>query len=68
MKAVAIMASTTFPLADEPDVIDMATFGRDLARRRAALGEPIMPRNAGNRRTDSKRALLAAIEKTGKRW
>ncbi len=62
------MASTTSPPPDEPDVIDMAAFGRDLARRRAALGEPEAPRNAGDRRTASKRALLAAIEKAGGRW
>jgi hypothetical protein len=46
----------------------MAAFGRDLARRRAALGDPEAPRNAGDRRTDSKRALLAAIKKAGGRW
>ncbi|HEX8383329.1 MAG TPA: hypothetical protein VF592_08140 [Sphingomonas sp.] len=39
-----------------------------LSARRAALGRPEMPRNAGNCRTDSKRALLAAIEKIGGRW
>ena len=62
------MASTTFPPPDEPPVIDMAEFGRNLARRRAAAGEPDAPRNAGNRRTPSKRALLTAIEKAGGRW
>ena len=61
------MASTTSPPPDEA-VIDMAAFGRDLARRRAAAGEPTLPRNSGNRRTASKRALLAAIEKAGGRW
>ena len=39
-----------------------------LSARRAALGEPEAPRNAGDRRTPSKRALLAAIEKAGGRW
>jgi hypothetical protein len=62
------MVSTTSQPPDEPAVIDMAAFGRDLARRRAALGEPEAPRNAGDRRTASKRALLAAIEKAGGRW
>lgn len=62
------MASTTSPPTDEPAVIDMAAFGRDLARRRAAAGEPTPPRNAGDRRTASKKALLAAIEKAGGRW
>ncbi|PZT91870.1 MULTISPECIES: hypothetical protein [Sphingomonas] len=39
-----------------------------LAERRAALGNPELPRNAGSNRTDSKRALLAAIEAAGGRW
>jgi hypothetical protein len=49
-------------------VTDMAEFGRDLVRRRAAAGYPEMPRNSGNRRTPSKQALLEAIEKAGGRW
>lgn len=49
----------------------------DIARRKAAYeartGQPFeMPRNAGNRRTESKKALLAAIDelaaKKGFRW
>lgn len=39
-----------------------------LSERRAALGNPELPRNAGQNRTDSKRALLAAIEDAGGRW
>ncbi len=39
-----------------------------LAERRAALGNPELPRNGGANRTDSKRALLAAIEDVGGRW
>jgi hypothetical protein len=50
----------------------MEDFGRDLARRRAALGNPELPRNSGKRRTESKRALLAEIDKAatkkGFRW
>ena len=61
------MASTISPSADEP-FVDMAEFGRTLAARRAALGEPQMPRNAGNRRTASKRALLQAIADAGGDW
>lgn len=56
-----LKAETTAP---EP-VIDMAEFGRDLLRRRAAAGDPDAPRNSGLRRTASKRALLKAIEKAG---
>jgi hypothetical protein len=49
----------------------------DIARRKAAYeartGQPlVMPRNAGNRRTESKEALLAVIDelaaKKGFRW
>lgn len=48
--------------------IDHATFAAQLIERRAALGNPKLPRNAGNNRTESKRALLAAIEAAGGRW
>lgn len=48
--------------------IDHVEFGRELAARRAALGNPEAPRNAGNRRTASKRALLKAIEDAGGKW
>ena len=49
-------------------MIDMAAFGRDLARRRAELGNPEAPRNSGLRRTESKKALLKAIEDLGGKW
>ena len=49
-------------------VMQHDAFALALSARRAALGEPEAPRNAGNRRTASKRALLAAIEKAGGRW
>jgi hypothetical protein len=38
-------------------------FGRRLAARRVELGDPPGTRNSGNRRTASKRTLLAEIEK-----
>jgi hypothetical protein len=54
---------------DAEAVIDMAELGARLTRRRAELGSSgEMPRNAGNHRTESKRALLAAIEATGSKW
>ena len=56
------------PYASAPKVMTLEAFGRDLTRRRAALGNPELPRNAGANRTESKRALLAAIEATGARW
>ena len=46
-------------------VINMAEFGARIAERKAALGLPDLPRNSGNRRTTSKRALLKAIEEAG---
>ena len=52
--------------------VDFNTFAAELAARRAALiasGKEInMPRNSGERRTDSKRALLKAIEDVGGKW
>jgi hypothetical protein len=49
-------------------VVDMADFGRELAKRRAELGNPELPRNSGKRRTPSKRALLKALKDAGGRW
>ncbi|MDO9368038.1 MAG: hypothetical protein Q7T68_05660 [Sphingopyxis sp.] len=48
--------------------IDFAGFSADLAARRVALGNPDLPRNAGNRRTTSKKALLKAIDAMGGKW
>lgn len=61
------MASTTS--ADWPGrVLQHKDFAAALAERRAALDNPDLPRNAGNRRTPSKRALLKAIEDAGGEW
>ena len=49
-------------------VIDFPAFSSALAARRAELGEPELPRNAGKNRTASKRALLKAIEDLGGKW
>jgi hypothetical protein len=49
-------------------VIDMAELGARIAARRAELGVPNLPRNSGERRTPSKRALLAAINAEGGKW
>ena len=61
-KAEAVMPETEGP------VIDMAELGARLVRRRAELGNPDMPRNAGTNRTPSKRALLKAIKEAGGEW
>lgn len=52
----------------EPKAIPLDAFGRDVERRRQAAGEIEIPRNAGTRRTASKRALLKAIEDIGGKW
>ena len=46
----------------------MAEMGARVTARRAELGVPELPRNAGNNRTPSKRALLKAIEDAGGKW
>ncbi|WP_238147174.1 hypothetical protein [Rhizorhabdus dicambivorans] len=58
------------PTGGEPGRrVDFADFAARLIRRREQLGDDlVIPRNGGNRRTASKRALLEAIEATGKRW
>lgn len=66
-----IMASTTSKklLPDWPGPhIGLEEFAARLAARRAELGNPELPRNSGDRRTASKRALLKAIEESGGRW
>lgn len=48
--------------------IDFPAFSAALSARRAELGEPDLPRNAGTNRTPSKRALLKAIKDAGGDW
>jgi hypothetical protein len=52
----------------EPVSVPIELFAADVARRREVAGHPEMPRNSGNRRTASKRALLKAIEELGGKW
>ena len=52
------MASKSTPPEREP--VSFEAFGQDILRRRAAAGDPVVPSNAGNNRTASKRALLKA--------
>ncbi|WP_184504083.1 hypothetical protein [Sphingomonas endophytica] len=49
-------------------IVSHVDFATRLAECRAASSEPDLPRNAGNRRTESKRALLAALNKLGADW
>lgn len=62
------MASKTSKGDGNPAIIDVREMGARIARRKAALGLPDLPRNAGKGRTASKRALLQAIEKLGGKW
>ena len=62
------MASKTSATDPAQPVIDMAELGARLAKRKAELGLPELPRNAGRNRTASKRALLKAIEDAGGKW
>ena len=65
------MASKTSADAPRPwpgRTMNHEAFAATLSAQREALGQPDVPRNAGTRRTASKRALLAAIEKAGGRW
>jgi hypothetical protein len=62
------MASKTSKADDSETVIPMGEFGRRIAARKAKLGLPDLPRNAGKRRTASKKALLKAIEDAGGKW
>ena len=66
MKLQANMASIASP--PKGRIPTLAEFGADIARRRAELGNPVMPRNAGKNRTPSKIALLKAIEDAGRKW
>lgn len=62
------MASRTSKTNSDQPVIRMAELGARLAARRAELGIPELPRNAGKNRTASKRALLKAIADAGGKW
>ncbi len=53
---------------NERKPVPLATFARDVARRKALSGIVDLPQNSGKRRTDSKKALLKAIDATGKSW
>lgn len=60
------MTFQTFKPQREP--VSLEEFGRRIAARKAGLGLPDPPRNAGKNRTASKRALLKAIGDLGGKW
>lgn len=57
--SIDLRSKTPIPLAD---------FVAEIERRWIAAGRPEVPRNSGNRRTESKRVLLKAIEEAGGKW
>lgn len=48
--------------------VTLEALGALVDRRRQAVGEVEVPRNTGQRRTASKRALLKAIKDAGGKW
>lgn len=48
--------------------VPLAEFVADVDRRKAETGITTLPRNAGQNRTPSKRALLKAIKDLGGDW
>ncbi len=48
--------------------VPVAEFVARIARRRKETGITELPRNSGKRRTESKKALLKAIEDVGGKW
>jgi hypothetical protein len=48
--------------------IPIADFAAQIERRRLETGITDLPRNSGVRRTESKKALLKAIEDVGGKW
>ena len=50
------------------EAIPFEEFVAYIESRRIETGITDLPRNSGNRRTESKRALLKAIEEAGGKW
>lgn len=48
--------------------VTLEALGAAVDRRRQVVGDVEVPRNTGQRRTASKRALLKAIEQAGGKW
>jgi|GEM_PF-593559 len=65
-KARANMVSRTSK--PKGKAIPLAEFAADIERRRQETGITEIARNSGKRRTQSKKALLKAIESAGGKW
>ena len=68
MKAWVTMALTTLKADQGLRRMSHPEFAARLAARRAETGITELPRNSGTRRTESKKALLKAIEDAGGKW
>jgi hypothetical protein len=66
MKVPGIMALQTSKT--DRKAVPLAEFVADIERRRQETGIKELPRNSGKRRTESKKALLAAIADAGGKW
>lgn len=56
------------PISRSERAVSLADHVAFVERRKAELSGIVIPRNAGNRRTESKKALLKAIEEAGGKW
>lgn len=50
------------------EAISLTALGEQIAARRVVVGPINVPRNAGTRRTEAKKALLEQIAKAGGDW
>jgi len=53
---------------NEHKPIPLAKFAQDVALRKTVSGITELPQNSGKRRTESKKALLKAVDAVGKSW
>jgi hypothetical protein len=65
---MASQTSKTEPPKAPKKAVPLDAFVADIERRRAETGITALPRNSGKRRTESKKALLKAIEAAGGTW
>ncbi|HEX7855136.1 MAG TPA: hypothetical protein VF503_15720 [Sphingobium sp.] len=55
-------------LKTKREVISLTELDKQIAAQRLAVGEVCVSQNAGTRRTETKKALLAQIAKVGGNW
>jgi hypothetical protein len=58
----------SMPSKADPPIPTLDEWAAEVAARRARYGNPVVPRNSGKNRTESKRALLKAIADAGGKW